>query len=385
MSNQVYEQNFDINNLDPADFVLINKGEILKDEISSVKALGFFKDAWARLRRNKSAMTAFTLIVIIAAMAIAGPFMNKWGYNDQNPEWTNLPPKIPALKALGIADGTRVLENRRSDYFSDTNKYPEGSIISWTPVGEVNGIVMANVKVDAYKLAGVPDDINFLFGTDYLGRDLWTRMWRGARVSLTIAILAVSANIFIGVIYGAISGYYGGSVDMVMMRITEILGAFPQTIVATMLVLILGRGIRGIVCAMLIRGWVGTARLIRAQFFRYKGREYVLAARSLGVPDRKLIFRHILPNSIGPLITQAMVSIPGAIFSESFLSFIGLGLQAPEPSIGVLLSDAQKTLLTYPYQMVFPAILISVLMISFNLLGNGLRDAFDPTMRGVTD
>lgn len=170
---------------------------------------------------------------------------------------------------------------------------------------------------------------------------------------------------------------------MVMMRITEIVGAFPQSILATMLILVMGTGIRAIIVALVVRGWIGTARLIRAQFLRFKGREYVLAARTLGVDDRKLIFRHILPNAIGPIITRAMIAVPGAIFSEAFLAFIGLGIQAPEPSMGVLLSDAQKVLTSYPYQTFFPALLISVLMISFNLFGNGLRDAFDPTMRGV--
>ena len=165
--------------------------------------------------------------------------------------------------------------------------------------------------------------------------------------------------------------------------IADVINSFPQVIIATMLILLFGRGITAIILALVIRGWVGTAKLIRGQFLRFKEREYVLAARTLGVGDGLLIFRHIMPNSIGPIITRAMIEVPSAIFAESFLAFIGLGLQAPEPSIGVLLSDAQTVLLTYPYQMVFPAVLISVLMISFNLLGNGLRDAIDPTMRGV--
>ena len=140
--------------------------------------------------------------------------------------------------------------------------------------------------------------------------------------------------------------------------------------------------ILSLLLALCITGWIGTARLIRAQFYRFKGREYVLAARTLGVPDIKLIFRHILPNCIGTLITKAMIAIPGAIFSESFLAYIGLGIKPPNPSIGVLLSDGQDVLLQYPYQTLFPAILISVLMIAFNLFSNGLRDALDPTRRG---
>ena len=144
-----------------------------------------------------------------------------------------------------------------------------------------------------------------------------------------------------------------------------------------------GTGIFSIIMALVVKDWVGTARLVRAQFFRYRNREYVLAARSLGVKDNKLIFRHILPNAIGPIITSSMISIPSAIFSESFLAFIGLGLKAPEPSIGILLADGQKVLLHYPTQILFPALVISVLMISFNLFANGLRDAFDSTLRGT--
>ena len=276
-----------------------------------------------------------------------------------------------------------MLYARRYDRLEDESRYPKGSVLEVINEYEVNKVKMCDVLVDYYAFCEIPETDNFWFGTDYLGRDLWTRTWRGARVSLLIAVVSVAANIAVGIVYGAVAGYYGGSVDMVMMRITEIIQAFPNTIVATMLILVLGTGIEAIIIAMIIRGWVGTAKMIRAQFLRFKGREYVLAARTLGISDRALIFRHILPNAIGPTITSAMVSIPSHIFSESFLAFIGLGVQAPEPSMGVLLSDAQKVLTSYPYQTFFPAIIISILMISFNLFGNGLRDAFNPTQRGV--
>ena len=146
--------------------------------------------------------------------------------------------------------------------------------------------------------------------------------------------------------------------------------------------MIFGTGIVAIILALTATGWIGMASMIRAQFYRFKGREYVLASRTLGAKDSSLIFRHILPNAIGPIITRAMLAIPGAIFSESFLAYIGLGIQAPEPSIGVMLSDGQRVLLQYPYQTLFPALLISLLMIAFNLFANGLRDALDPTKRG---
>ncbi len=187
---------------------------------------------------------------------------------------------------------------------------------------------------------------------------------------------------FIGVVYGAVSGYYGGWVDMVMQRIIEIIGGIPSLVLIILFVMYLGAGIVPFILAMILTGWIGMSRMIRAQFYKYKGQEYVLASRTMGAKDRTLIFRHILPNAIGPIITQATLAVPGAIFTESFLSYLGLGIEAPEPSIGVLLAEGQKVLLDHPHLTLFPAIIISLLMLSFNLFGNGLRDAFDPTLRG---
>ena len=241
---------------------------------------------------------------------------------------------------------------------------------------------MCDVKVDYYKFCGVPEGEYHWFGTDYLGRDLLTRLFKGTRISLLIAFFSVLTNVFIGVVYGAISGYYGGKVDIVLTHIAEILDGMPYIVVTILFMILFGSGMVSIILALTITGWIGTSRLIRAQFYRFKGREYVLAARTLGVSDLKLIFRHILPNCVGPLITKVMIAIPGAIFSESFLAYLGLGIKPPEPSIGVLLADGQSVLLQYPYQTVFPAILISALMIAFNMFSNGLRDALDPTKRG---
>ena len=197
-----------------------------------------------------------------------------------------------------------------------------------------------------------------------------------------IALVSVLTNCIIGVIYGAISGYYGGKVDMIMTHIAELMDGMPYVVITILFMLLFGSGIFSLILALCVTGWIGTSRLIRAQFYRFKEREYVLAARTLGVRDAVLIFRHILPNCIGPLITRAMIAIPGAIFSESFLAYIGLGIAPPEPSIGILLADGQSLLLQYPSQVLFPALLISVLMIAFNMFSNGLRDALDPTKRG---
>ena len=371
----------EILNLPESSFEMVQTDEI-KDEKFKTKPIGFFKDALLRLQHSKISIISFWIILSIIILALIVPNITGFTYTEQGLAKRNLPPKIPGLENIGIADGSRVLTNRKKDSLSDTNRYPEGSIIEIVREYESKGVAMVDVKVDAYALAGIEDDVYHWFGTDYLGRDLMTRLFKGVRISLIIAFFSVITNVIIGVIYGSICGYYGGKVDMFLTHFAEVLDGMPYIVITILFMILLGSGMLSIILALCITGWIGTARLIRAQFYRFKGREYVLAARTLGVPDVKLIFRHILPNCIGPLITRAMIAIPGAIFSESFLAYIGLGIKPPEPSIGILLSDGQSVLLQYPYQTLFPAILISVLMIAFNLFSNGLRDALDPTRRG---
>lgn len=366
-------------------FKLVQSEKNIHDASFQTKPIGFFMDVWLRFRKNKASVFAAVVILIISFFAIFGPGMNDYKYDQQHTDRINMPPKIPFIANLnlGIFDGGYVIENRQYDGINDTSKYPEGSILNILNPRLVNGVRMVDLQVDYYKYMGIADEDCFWFGSDYLGRDIFTRLWRGARVSLFIAVVSVLCNVFIGVIYGSISGYYGGRVDMLMMRITEIINAFPRVVIVTLFIMVAGTGMFSIIMALVIKDWVQTARMVRSQFYRFKGREYVLAARTLGVKDMALIFRHILPNSLGPIITSSMIAIPSAIFAESFLAYIGLGLQAPEPSIGVMLSQGQKVLLHYPTQVVFPAIVISLLMISFNMFGNGLRDAFDPTLRGA--
>ena len=363
------------------DFELLQLDRELKDARFETQPIGFFKDAAIRLCHNGAALAAAVLILIVIFMAAFGPGMNKYGFNDQFIDYVNMPPKIPLLATIGIADGSRVLQNRRLDNVNDPEKMPQDAILEIFNEREVRGVTMVDVKVDYYLYTGCGE--TFWFGTDYLGRDLWTRLWRGTRISLFIAIISVLTNVVIGVVYGSTAGYYGGKVDMVMMRICEIIQSFPRVVIATLFIMVFGTGLFSIIMSLLICGWISTARMIRSQFYRFNDREYVLAARTMGVSDRSIIFRYILPNSLGPIITSTMIAVPSAIFTESFLAYIGLGLQAPEPSIGVLLSEGQKVLLNYPFQSLFPGIVISVLMICFNLFGNGLRDAMDPTLRGT--
>ena len=380
----IYDRNNlpeELKNLPASAFESLHQEDI-KDEKFQTKPIGFFKDAMIRLSKDAVSMISLTMILLIVVLSLVVPNITGYTYTQQNVAQTNMPPKIPGLEKLGIADGTYILKDRRKDKLDDTDRYPEGSVLETLNEHEVNGVIMCDVKVDYYAFCGAPADEYHWLGTDSLGRDLMTRLFRGARISLLIAVITVFTNVFIGVVYGAVSAYYGGKVDIFMTHLAEVMDGMPYVVVTILFMLVLGAGIFSIILAMTVTGWIGTSRLIRAQFYRFKGREYVLAARTLGVPDRVLIFRHILPNCVGPLITRSMIAIPGAIFSESFLAYIGLGIAPPNPSIGILLSDGQKVLLQYPYQTVFPAILISVLMIAFNLFSNGLRDALDPTKRG---
>jgi ABC-type dipeptide/oligopeptide/nickel transport system permease subunit len=224
----------------------------------------------------------------------------------------------------------------------------------------------------------------YIFGTDINGNDYFKIVFSGLSVSLLLGLLVAIINVSIGMVWGALSGYYGGWIDIAMERITEILGGVPWIVLMTLTILLLGSNFWTFLLALTLTGWIGTASLTRSQFYRYKRREYVLASRTLGAKDGRLIFRHILPNSIGPIVTTSVLIIPGVIFSEAAISFLGLGLQGL-PSLGVALSRAQGYLQTSPHLTVFGSIVISLLLISFNLFGNGLRDAFNPSLKGISE
>ncbi len=250
-----------------------------------------------------------------------------------------------------------------------------------------------NVDVDYAILTGYDDIPYFLFGTTAAGRDLFTLIWVATRTSLLIGVIVASINITVGIIYGSISGYYGGLVDLIMQRFSEVVGRVPWIVTLSIFVSIFGPGIMTLIYILIFAGWIGVAAITRTQFYRYKGREYVLASRTLGARDARLIFRHILPNGIGTIITSSILSIPGVIFAESTISYLGFGIGHGQEfklfgitfsgvSIGVLLAEARTYLLTKPYLTLFPAIVISILMITFNMFGNALRDAFNPSLRG---
>lgn len=231
---------------------------------------------------------------------------------------------------------------------------------------------------------------SFLFGTNDKGQDIFTRLASGARFSFLLAICVSVINLFIGSIYGAIEGYYGGAADMLMERVADILSGIPMIVVTTLFQLYLANKV-GVVPALLfafvLTGWIGMASRVRMQFYRFKGQEYILAARTLGAGDFRLMFKHIFPNSLGTLITGSILAIPGVIFSESSLTYLGIiNLDSSTmTSVGTMLANGRQYLITFPHIIFFPSLFISLLEISFNLFGNGLRDAFNPSLRGADD
>lgn len=322
------------------------KSSKVEDQILDVvegESLSFFKDAWIRLRQNKAAMFGLTVIVIFTLLAIFVPYFGRDIILEQNPDIKYLPPKIPGLSWLPFFDGVS------------------------------NGI-------DRYAAAG--ESGFYIFGTDGLGRNMWYLVWKGVRVSLFIAFLAAIIDLMVGILYGGVSGYYGGKVDMVMQRIIEIISAIPSTVIAILLVVILEPGIVPIAIALMLTSWIGMSRITRAQVMRNKDQEFVLAAKTLGAKDGRVIKKHLFPNVIGQLVVVTMFSIPNAIFYESFLSYIGVGIVYPSISLGALISDGQTQLLTNPHLLFVPALILSLIMLAFNFLANGLRDALDPKMRG---
>lgn len=219
------------------------------------------------------------------------------------------------------------------------------------------------------------------FGTDELGRDIFVRCWEGARVSLMIAFVVAILNGTIGILYGGIAGYFGGVADNLMMRFCELIASIPQMLWVVLLILIMKPGVFPIILAIAVTGWIGMARLFRGQVFSLKESEFVMASRTMGAGSLHIIMKHLLPNAMSPIIISMANVIPGAIFSEAFLSYIGLGVPLPTASWGVLASDGANKLLSYPYQLLFPSLLICITMLCFNLMGDGLRDALDPRMR----
>ncbi|QPQ37616.1 ABC transporter permease [Lysinibacillus sp. JNUCC-52] len=226
-----------------------------------------------------------------------------------------------------------------------------------------------------------PPSADFWFGTDDLGRDIFVRIWAGARISLFIGITAAIIDLVIGVLWGSISGLAGGRVDNIMMRIADVLTAVPYLLVVIVLLVVLQPGLFPMIIALSITGWISMARIVRGEVLSIKNQEYVLAARTLGASTMHLILKHLIPNALGAILVTMTLTIPSAIFTESFLSYLGLGVPAPHASWGTMASEGNKAITNAPWRLIFPAVFISLTIFAFNAVGDGLRDALDPKLR----
>lgn len=295
-------------------------------------ASGLWRDAFGRLRKNRLAMVGLVMVLLLVVIAMIGPMIAPFPYAQQD------------LKAV-MANGSKALG---------------------------------------------PGTAPHILGTDVLGRDLFSRLLDGARISMTVAVVVQIVVLAIGVPIGALAGWFGGRVDNLLMRFTDVMYAFPDILFIILLSVAFrespfGRALDGLLLVFVAIGltiWVTVARLVRGQLLALKETEFVEAARAIGVTDRKIITRHLLPNGMGPVIVAITLGIPGAILAESTLAFLGIGVQAPRASWGSLIVEGYRVIRVYPHLLVFPAICIAVALVSFTFLGDGLRDALDPKLKG---
>ena len=306
-------------------------------------------------------------------------------YNEETGTYDNS--KLRDWYRLSLAspnDASEILQPELEKYFTDLSE-DYLPIISITSIRSTtsSGITVytLNCVVSGYKVLGYTSQPIFLLGTDNYGYDMLKRVFTGLLTSLGLGILIFAICFSFGLVYGAICGYFGGNIDIALQRFCDLLSGVPWIVIMTICILNLGSNFGTFILAMCMTGWIGTASLTRTQFYRFRDREYTLASRTLGASNFRLIFKHILPNAMGTIITSAVLMIPSVIFTEATISYLGLGFQDMQ-SLGVILSDNQTYLNTYAYLILFPSVIMALIMISFNLFGNGLRDAFNPSLKG---
>jgi len=351
-----------------------------------------------RFKRNKAAMAGCVMLLLITLFSFAGPFFVPHTYDQVFASYVTVPPSLSPrpdpeslqqvaegvakrarveLQSLEVADGTftavlsssRKIDPRTVRYFDRSNEFKESTVTSQSE----DGLTMT--------VTGKVDQVYFPFGTDTNGRDLLVRVMLGGQISIAVGLAASLVSLGIGVIYGATSGYLGGRIDNVMMRFVEILYSLPFVFLVVVLVVFFGRSVILIFVVIGAVQWLEMARIVRGQTLSLKRREFVGAAEALGLTDWQIIRRHIIPNTIGPVIVFVTVVVPQVILTESFLSFLGLGVQAPLASWGTLISEGTKNMQSAPWLLIFPAIFFVATLFALNFVGDGLRDALDPKDR----
>lgn len=427
--------------LTPDDFVVASSQE-KADFIQDRQSVSYWKDAWRRLKKNVVAMIALGVIVFLFLFAFLGPVLIPYGYDEFNKGAENLYPyhytledtqrvndEIASRTQSDVVDVDEMIAQAKAEAEKKGEKFTKKD----------EAVIRAKAKVAAKPEEGASDEQNVdedsirkelgikkhlfgysqaelerktngekvfphVFGTDMYGRDILVRVMYGARVSMSVGVFAAILVLVIGALYGAISGYCGGKVDAVMQRIVELIYAVPEMLVVLLIatalkpilteyvnsagtspmktfVNVLGPNLISMFIAFGLLYWVTMSRIIRGQVLQLKQQEYVTAARALGASGGRIIRRHLLPNCIGQIVVTTCLQIPSAIFLESFLSYLGVGVSAPLPSLGSMATDALSGMYTYTYRLIVPSVILSIMILAFNLFGDGLRDALDPKLK----
>lgn len=413
--------------ISPDMWIPLPKSEKDAEKVSR-QSLTFWQDAARRLKQNKVAIASLAVIIIIILACAFVPMFYPITYEEQILDFANIGMTLDIYEVNGSyfymngeyylidvdTDGTLLQkrplvkddsENRKyiydfdgqevivdySPYFNAKQEYinlerqakKDPSIDLTEAKFNLDNAKKVEITASGKVLTPVDRVHNktYILGTDNLGRDMFIRILHGGRISLIVGFVAAFVNFIIGVLYGGISGYVGGRTDNIMMRIVDVINAIPTLLYVILLMVVMGSGMMPIIVALSITYWLSMARLVRGQVLGLKEQEFVLAAQSLGASTKRIMLRHLIPNMMGPIMVSATMQIPSAIFTEAFLSFVGLGVSAPQASWGSLCNDALLTYLTYPYQLFLPAFAISITILAFNLFSDGLRDALDPKQR----
>ena len=420
----------ELNDLTAADFAPATSGE-KEDFIQQRKSVSYWADAWRRLRKNVVAMVALGVIVLLVLFAFVGPMLVPYGYDQFNAGAENLYPWHYSLEAQqAYKEATSSQDPDEAVAAAEAEAAARGEELS----SKDKALIRAQAKAgggaeyegmseeEIYKALGYSaqpfgysnDELQriadgekvfpHVFGTDRYGRDIMVRTMFATRVSMIIGLTAALIVLVIGALYGSISGFFGGTVDVVMQRIVDVIYSLPDVLIILLIATAMGPhvtqfitdhqgfflaeffkkvgpNLMGMFIAFACLYWVGMSRIIRGQILTLKKQEYVTAARALGASSGRIIKRHLLPNCIGQIVATTCLQIPSAIFTESFMSFLGVGVLAPLTSPGSMCSDALGGISTYPYRLIIPAIIISIMILSFNLFGDGLRDALDPRLK----
>ena len=362
------------------------------------KNRSFAGDVWFRFSHKPTALAGLLILLLLILFAAVGPLFTPYDYAVQNLDMANIPPLMrvyqspgsdsylyvtASLKVIAVSEGGK-LERQLQPVRYEDGKSMTIFDDNGTEVALYYGAkpyVLCDETTGQIYPSRLVWNTSYLLGTDALGRDILTRLMYGTRVSLLVAFVAALVNMVVGILYGGISGYLGGNVDLVMMRIVDIISTVPLTLYVILIMVVMGSGLHSIIIALGSVYWVNMARVVRGQVLSLKQQEFVVAAKTIGSSTRTILLQHLIPNAMGPILVTVTMLIPSAIFMEAFLGYLSIGLQPPLASLGTMCNDATPNLRSCPYELAIPALVICIIMFAFNFVGDGLRDALDPKLK----